>query len=345
MNGTCNIYYNRLTHKWEFYEVKDGKESLFHLLDFKGLEEGDDTKITREHFVDISNYFNISEVNINIYEDDPELIADIRSFQDKSIHIKILPNKFIHKKAKDIETLLRDCFPKITLTGLLKGKDEEDIRTLESAVSAIKSIIEEIENKASRASEIIAETQARTKDLSESNRQQYKDIISQQIYKLIQNVDLDGSVGQNVELFFNKQLSSDLKCNAKKLSEFLKTNLKTIEEFQIINTSNLTMQEIRKFARTVCISANVNPIMRSAVVTTFASSLLGICIIIIIMWRGRKHLAVKNLQIMQNFWGEFCVEFQDLMKRLSALKLICACPKEKAYDRLKEAKCIIDTLH
>lgn len=48
---------------------------------------------------------------------------------------------------------------------------------------------------------------------------------------------------------------------------------------------------------------------------------------------------------MQNFWGEFCVEFQDLMKRLSALKLICACPKEKAYDRLKEAKCIIDTLH
>ena len=58
MTPVCNIYYNRLTHKWAFYEVsKNGEELLLsNIMDLKGLEEGDGTKISWEHLVEIKKY-------------------------------------------------------------------------------------------------------------------------------------------------------------------------------------------------------------------------------------------------------------------------------------------------
>ena len=313
---------------------------LFHNLDLKGLEEGDGTKISWAHLVEIKKYFNLPEININIYEDTPELIAGIQNPKDESIHIKILRNEFIRKKVKEIEDLLRDKFPSITLTKSIKGKDEEDIRFLEYAIASIKSIIDDVDDRESKVYKIISRTCKDTKDLSD--RQQYKDILRESLNDLLQNVNIDSSVKVNVELYFNKSISNN------EISEFIQTNLKSIEELPIIDTSNLTMGAIRTFAKSMLASTTTNPIMRGSVGEIFGVSfLIGMGVLIIVMWRNKKNLELKNLQIMQNFWTRFCKQLKILLEgpQSPLMKLICGCPTEEAYAKLEEAKTIIDTLH
>ena len=342
MSQVCNIYYNRLTHKWAFYEVsKNGAElRSFNIMDLKGLEEGDGTKISWEHLVEIKKYFNLSEININIYEDTPKLIAEIQDFKDESIHIKFLPNEFIRKKAKEIEDLLRDSFPNITLVEFIKGKDEADIYCLEYAISSIKSIIDNIDDRESDVYKTISRTCEDIKDLSD--RQQFKDILRTSLYELSQKVNIDSSVKENVGLFFNKYISNN------EISEFIQTNLKSIEELPIIDTSNLTIRAIRTFAKSMFTSTTTSPIMRGSVGGAFGVSfLIGVGVLIIVMWRNKTNLELKNLQIMQDFWARFCKQMNTLLKdyQSSLMKLICDCTTEEAYAKLEEAKNIIDTLH
>lgn len=341
MNQVCNIYYNRLTNKWVFYEVsKNGEESLLSIRDLKGLEDGDGSKISWEHLVEIKKWFNLSEININIYEDTPELIAGTQNSKDESIHVKILRNEFIRKKAEEIENLLRDSFPNITLAEFIKGKDEEDISCLEYAISSIKSIIDDIDDRESRFYKIISRTHKCTKSLSESNRQQYKDILRKSLNDLLQNVNIDSSLKEDVELYFNKGIPHD------KISEFIQTNLKSVEELPIIDTSNLTMGAIRAFAKSMFASTTTSPIMRGSVAGIFGASFLtGMAAVIFVMWRNKKNLELKNLQIMQGFWTRFCNQLTILLEESSLMKLICICPKDEAYAKLEEAKNIIDTLH
>lgn len=345
MDKTCNIYYNRLTRKWEFYKVSmNGEESLFHDLDLKGLEEGDGIQISWEHLVEIKRYFNLPEININIYEDTPELIAGTQNPKDESIHIKILRNEYILKKAEEIENLLRDSFPNITLTEFIKGKDEEDISCLEYVISSIKSIIDDIDDRESRFYKIISDTYERTKNLSpsKSDRQQYKDILRKGLKDLLQNVNIDSSMEEDVKLYFNKGIPND------KIFEFIQTNLKSVEELPIIDTSNRTMGAIRAFAKSMSASTTISPIMRGSVAGVFGASFLtGMVVVIFVMWRNIKNLELKNLQIMQDFWSRFCKQLKTLLEdhQSSFMKLICVCPKEEAYAKLEEAKNIIDTLH
>lgn len=345
MNKTCNIYYNRLTRKWEFYEVsKNGEESLFHgLLDLKGLEEGDGTKISWEHLVEIKRYFNLSKISINIYEDTPELIADIQNHKDESIHIKILHNEFIRKKAKEIEALLRDCFPDITLAESIKGEDEEDIRCLKHVVSSIKSIVESIGDRESRVDKI---STALNDAHGMSNTQQYKEIIERKIHEISQQIHINSSIKENIEFFFNKDVSNEFNYDHDVFEEFLKQNLKTVEKWPVLDTSNLTVSSIRLFAKELFKSMTLNPIMRTSANTVFGINAIGIIALILYMLHHKKKLDMQQLQTIQQFKVNFCKELKKLMneRQSSLMHLICICPIKEAYEKLGNAQNIIDTL-
>ena len=276
MSNTCNIYYNSLNRKWLFFKVNEnGEESLLNPINHKGpIERGE--SLSFEHLEDIKGLLNINPqvpMDAKIYVNDENIKSYIESWpKQDSIRIEILYGDWIHEKCESVERLLKPYFPKINLCKQIgECNDENTIKCFEVAISQIKFVVENIDNKTNELQNAIDEFDKNIKDISD--RQEYKDVLIRNIDQIVSLLDYDDDTKseciRNIECRFDRETSAYFANNIS-ISGKIKPIYDDVRWLPVTDFSNPTLKFLREYFK------NISLVTRTTTTTVVSTSIASI---------------------------------------------------------------------
>ena len=315
MSNTCNIYYNSLNRKWLFFEVNENDEEIpLNHMNLKGPSERGES-LSFGHLEDIKGLLNINPkvpMDAKIYVNDENIKSYIESWpKQDSIRIEILYGNWIFEKCEsEVERLLKPYFPKINLckqTG--ECDDENTIKCLEVAISQVKFVVENIDNKTNELQNAIDELDKNIKDISD--RQEYKDALIRNIDQIVSLLDYDDDAKneciRNIECRFDRETSAYFANNIS-ISGKNKHKYDDARRLPVTDFSNPTSKFLRDYFKNISLVTRTTTVASACVASIYGVGIIA-GTILYIYYLIKKHnksvLEENEMSMLKLYWNTF----------------------------------------